>query len=149
MSPSQTRAPALDSAELKELKEKLLTACHILDHEGVTDGYGHVAVRVPGADAFIVPPLSFDHLARFIFSVLLGSLFFLGYFLFQLPAASLARRVGARRLITVLLIARGTCASPTRTCWNSRTAPYGTGNLWGGPPVRCDVPRRATPRRFA
>jgi L-ribulose-5-phosphate 4-epimerase len=53
MSPSQTRAPALDSAELKELKEKLLTACHILDHEGVTDGYGHVAVRVPGADAFI------------------------------------------------------------------------------------------------
>jgi ribulose-5-phosphate 4-epimerase/fuculose-1-phosphate aldolase len=53
MSQSQTRAPALDSAELKELKEKLITACHILDHEGVTDGYGHVSVRVPGADAFI------------------------------------------------------------------------------------------------
>ena len=53
MSPSQTRAPALDSAKLKELKEKLITACHILDHEGVTDGYGHVSVRVPGADAFI------------------------------------------------------------------------------------------------
>jgi sugar phosphate permease len=44
---------------------------------------------------------------------LLGSLFFLGYFLFQLPAASLARRVGARRLITVLLIAWGTCAALT------------------------------------
>ena len=53
MSQSQTPAPALDSTELKELKEKLITACHILDHEGVTDGYGHVSVRVPGADAFI------------------------------------------------------------------------------------------------
>ena len=53
MSPSQTPAPAFDSFELKELKEKLITACHILDHEGVTDGYGHVSVRVPGADAFI------------------------------------------------------------------------------------------------
>jgi len=53
MSPSQTPAPAFDSAELKELKEKLLIACHILDHEGVTDGYGHISVRVPDADAFI------------------------------------------------------------------------------------------------
>src|SRR5262249_37339451 len=53
MSQSQTPAPALDSTELKELKEKLITACLILDHEGVTDGYGHVSVRVPDADAFI------------------------------------------------------------------------------------------------
>src|ERR1051326_5183597 len=45
--------PKIDSSELKELTEKLLTACHILDHEGVTDGYGHISVRVPGADAFI------------------------------------------------------------------------------------------------
>src|SRR5581483_8402467 len=45
--------PKIDSSELKELIEKLLTACHILDHEGVTDGYGHISVRVPGADAFI------------------------------------------------------------------------------------------------
>jgi len=48
-----TKAPALDSAEIKELKQKLVDACHILDNEGVTDGYGHVSVRVPGADAFI------------------------------------------------------------------------------------------------
>jgi len=53
MSPNQTQAPSLDSSELKELKEKLITGCHILDHEGVTDGYGHISVRVPGADAFI------------------------------------------------------------------------------------------------
>src|ERR1044072_4180949 len=45
--------PKIDSSELKELTEKLLTACHILDHEGVTDGYGHISIRVPGADAFI------------------------------------------------------------------------------------------------
>src|ERR671913_2006475 len=53
MSANHTDVPALDSSELKELKEKLITACHILDHEGVTDGYGHISVRVPGADAFI------------------------------------------------------------------------------------------------
>ena len=33
MSASKIRAPAIDSAELKEVKEKLITACHILDHE--------------------------------------------------------------------------------------------------------------------
>ena len=47
------RVPALDSSELKEVTQKLMTACHILDREGVTDGYGHVSVRVPGMDAFI------------------------------------------------------------------------------------------------
>ncbi|HWO40429.1 MAG TPA: class II aldolase/adducin family protein [Candidatus Eisenbacteria bacterium] len=53
MAQTRSRAPALDASELKELKEKLVTACRILDREGVTDGYGHVSVRVPGADAFI------------------------------------------------------------------------------------------------
>jgi L-ribulose-5-phosphate 4-epimerase len=48
-----TKAPGFDSSELKELKQKLVDACHILDNEGVTDGYGHISVRVPGADAFI------------------------------------------------------------------------------------------------
>lgn len=47
------KLPALDSSELKELKEKLVDACHILDNEGITDGYGHVSVRVPGPDAFV------------------------------------------------------------------------------------------------
>ena len=53
MSASSKDVPKIDSAELKEITEKLITACHILDHEGVTDGYGHVSVRVPGAQAFI------------------------------------------------------------------------------------------------
>ena len=48
-----TKVPALDSSELKELKQKLVDGCHILDNEGITDGYGHISVRVPGADAFI------------------------------------------------------------------------------------------------
>lgn len=41
------------STALAELKRTLVTACHILDREGITDGYGHVAARVPGADAFL------------------------------------------------------------------------------------------------
>jgi ribulose-5-phosphate 4-epimerase/fuculose-1-phosphate aldolase len=45
--------PAFDAAEFDELKRKLVTACHILDREGITDGYGHVSARVPGADAFL------------------------------------------------------------------------------------------------
>ena len=48
--PGKKDAPKIDSSELKELTEKLLTACHILDHEGITDGYGHISARVPGAD---------------------------------------------------------------------------------------------------
>ncbi|HXG52517.1 MAG TPA: class II aldolase/adducin family protein [candidate division Zixibacteria bacterium] len=47
------KLPAFDSPELDPLKEKLVTACRILDREGITDGYGHVSVRVPGADAFL------------------------------------------------------------------------------------------------
>jgi sugar phosphate permease len=44
---------------------------------------------------------------------LLSSLFFLGYFIFQLPGAALARTVGVRRLVTVLLVGWGTCAALT------------------------------------
>lgn len=45
--------PGLDSIELKEMKQKLVDGCHILDHEGITDSYGHVSIRIPGADAFL------------------------------------------------------------------------------------------------
>jgi ribulose-5-phosphate 4-epimerase/fuculose-1-phosphate aldolase len=53
MAGNRKDVPKIDSSELKELTEKLITACYILDHEGVTDGYGHISVRVPGAEAFI------------------------------------------------------------------------------------------------
>ncbi len=53
--PSSSRAgvPAFDAAELDEVKRTLVTACHILDREGITDGYGHVSARVPGTTAFL------------------------------------------------------------------------------------------------
>jgi ribulose-5-phosphate 4-epimerase/fuculose-1-phosphate aldolase len=48
-----TDVPAFDSRDLKELKQKLVDGCHILDREGITDGFGHVSVRVPGTEAFL------------------------------------------------------------------------------------------------
>jgi ribulose-5-phosphate 4-epimerase/fuculose-1-phosphate aldolase len=45
--------PAFDSSELKELKQKLVDGCHILDREGITDGFGHVSVRFPETEAFL------------------------------------------------------------------------------------------------
>jgi ribulose-5-phosphate 4-epimerase/fuculose-1-phosphate aldolase len=48
-----SNVPAFDSSELKELKQKLVDGCHILDREGITDGFGHVSARVPGAEAFL------------------------------------------------------------------------------------------------
>lgn len=53
MASANSSVPAFDSMELKELKEKLVDGCHILDREGITDGYGHVSLRIPGTDAFL------------------------------------------------------------------------------------------------
>jgi L-ribulose-5-phosphate 4-epimerase len=53
MSAPNSNMPTFDSSELKELKQKLVDGCHILDHEGITDGFGHVSARVPGSDAFL------------------------------------------------------------------------------------------------
>jgi ribulose-5-phosphate 4-epimerase/fuculose-1-phosphate aldolase len=44
---------AFEAPEVEALKEPLVAACHILDTEGITDGFGHVSARVPGADAFL------------------------------------------------------------------------------------------------
>jgi ribulose-5-phosphate 4-epimerase/fuculose-1-phosphate aldolase len=49
----RSNVPAFDSYELKELKQKLVDGCHILDREGITDGFGHVSVRIPGSEAFL------------------------------------------------------------------------------------------------
>jgi len=45
--------PAFDSNELKELKQKVVDGCHILDREGITDGYGHVSARIPDTESFL------------------------------------------------------------------------------------------------
>lgn len=49
---------------------------------------------------------------------LLGALFFLGYFLFQVPGVAFARRRSARRLIFFALIAWGVLAALTGLLWN-------------------------------
>jgi ribulose-5-phosphate 4-epimerase/fuculose-1-phosphate aldolase len=53
MAASNSGAPGFDSSELRELKQKLVDGCHILDREGITDSFGHVSIRIPGADAFL------------------------------------------------------------------------------------------------
>ena len=45
--------PAFDSGDLRNLKQKLVDGCYILDREGITDGFGHVSARVPGSEAFL------------------------------------------------------------------------------------------------
>jgi len=44
---------AFDSSAIKDLKQKVVDGCHILDREGVTDSFGHVSLRIPETDAFI------------------------------------------------------------------------------------------------
>src|SRR5271156_4037275 len=46
-------------------------------------------------------------------SALLGSLFFLGYFVFQIPGAAYARKTSARRLICIALVTWGMLAALT------------------------------------
>ena len=53
MALSGSETPAFDSENLRELKQKVVDGCHILDREGITDGFGHVSIRVPGTEAFI------------------------------------------------------------------------------------------------
>jgi ribulose-5-phosphate 4-epimerase/fuculose-1-phosphate aldolase len=53
MASSKTDIPGFDSGELKELKQKLVDGCHILDREGITDSFGHVSIRIPGTQAFL------------------------------------------------------------------------------------------------
>lgn len=51
-------------------------------------------------------------------SALLGALFFLGYFLFQVPGVAMARRRSARHLIFFALVAWGVLAALTGILWN-------------------------------
>jgi ribulose-5-phosphate 4-epimerase/fuculose-1-phosphate aldolase len=53
MATIESNAPAFDSSELKELKQKVVDGCHILDREGITDSFGHVSLRIPGTEAFL------------------------------------------------------------------------------------------------
>ena len=53
MTAAKSEIPAFDSSEIKEIKQKVVDGCHILDREGITDSFGHVSLRIPGTEAFI------------------------------------------------------------------------------------------------
>jgi L-ribulose-5-phosphate 4-epimerase len=40
---------------LQELREELVIGCQILDHQGVVDSSGHLSVRVPGSNTYLIP----------------------------------------------------------------------------------------------
>lgn len=50
---SKTRTKTED-ATLKELKRKLIVANHILDSENLATPFGHISVRVPGTENFLI-----------------------------------------------------------------------------------------------
>ncbi len=41
--------------DITSLKLNLVTACKILATEGLVDAFGHVSVRIPGTDRFLIP----------------------------------------------------------------------------------------------
>ena len=43
---------------MDNLKGLLVTACRILANEGLTDAFGHISVRIPGTDKFLIPPFA-------------------------------------------------------------------------------------------
>lgn len=43
-----------DEASIKQLKEKLIVANKILDYEKLATPFGHVSVRIPGTDTFLI-----------------------------------------------------------------------------------------------
>jgi len=65
--------------------------------------YGFAAASGMAADLMITPGLS----------SMLGALFFLGYFFFQIPGAIYAQKNSVKKLIFVSLIRRGSLATPT------------------------------------
>lgn len=50
--------------DLDQLKEDIVTASHILHHQGIAAAFGHVSARVPGTDRFIFPPRMSPALVR-------------------------------------------------------------------------------------
>ena len=39
---------------LEVLKKRLVKASRVLENEGLVDHFGHVSVRIPGKDAFLI-----------------------------------------------------------------------------------------------
>ena len=41
---------------LRELKKDVISACRILSHKRLVEGFGHVSVRIPDSELFILTP---------------------------------------------------------------------------------------------
>jgi ribulose-5-phosphate 4-epimerase/fuculose-1-phosphate aldolase len=46
----------MDFASSAELRAEVLAACRVLTHFKIAEGFGHVSVRVPGTDRFLITP---------------------------------------------------------------------------------------------
>lgn len=66
--PEQMKRPIVpvrkELKTLEEIKEAMLTACRIMDHFGLIQGYGHVTSRIPGTSNILVTPKKPPGLAK-------------------------------------------------------------------------------------
>jgi L-fuculose-phosphate aldolase len=46
----------MDFASSAELRAEVLTACRVLSHFKIAEGFGHVSVRIPDSDRFLITP---------------------------------------------------------------------------------------------
>ena len=51
--------------DIDALKRKLVTASHVMHDQGLVEGFGHISVRIPGTDRFLVPPRMSPALVQF------------------------------------------------------------------------------------
>ena len=49
---------------IDQLKKDVISACRILSHQKLVEGFGHVSARIPGSDRFIITPRVSLSLAR-------------------------------------------------------------------------------------
>jgi len=66
--PEQMKRPIVpvrnDLKTLEEIKQAMLTACRIMDHFGLIQGFGHVTSRIPGTSNILVTPKQAPGLAK-------------------------------------------------------------------------------------
>jgi ribulose-5-phosphate 4-epimerase/fuculose-1-phosphate aldolase len=55
----------LADVDIDALKHRVVTASHVLHDQGMVEGYGHISVRIPGTDRFLIPPRMSPALVQF------------------------------------------------------------------------------------
>src|SRR5829696_9032098 len=46
----------MEFASSAELRAEVLTACRVLTHFRIAEGFGHISVRIPGTERFLITP---------------------------------------------------------------------------------------------